>query len=45
MKTTPEKMIAGNIYFISIKKVPGFLNTIKKADTATANNTKKYKKF
>jgi len=45
MKTVPEKNIAGNMYFNSIKKVPGFFITIKRADTVTANNIIMYQKF
>ena len=38
IKTVPEKIMAGIIYFSSVKKVPGFLNTIRNAETATTNN-------
>jgi hypothetical protein len=43
-KTAPEKMIAGNIYFSSAKKLPGLFNAINRAAPATTNNIIIYQK-
>ena len=41
-KIAPEKAIAGNIYFSSVKKLPRLFITIKRVAAATAHNNKMY---
>jgi hypothetical protein len=45
IKIAPEKMIAGSMYFSSMKKLPDLLITIKRVAAATKSNIIKYQKF